>query len=147
MLTPCYIRDLTRTFQPLVRLRNGSVHFSSSVLDISLSRGLFTLAARASLIKRKNDFMPRFEFEISVVLVICVLVSRVVWWFTMREKEGGVRLPVHIGEEESGSGMLTSSVDTGGYLSRGDPFDITKLEDIVDGYPIDEDGFWKRASR
>jgi len=85
--------------------------------------------------------MVCFEFEISVVLAICVPVSCVVLWFTTRAKEGGVKLPVHVGEE------VTRNADAGGYLSGDDPFDVTKPEDIIDGYPIDEDGFWKRVSK
>ena len=88
--------------------------------------------------------MVCFESEISVVLAICVPVSCVALWFTTRAKEGGVRLPVYVGEEEE---ILTRSADAGGYLSGDDPFDVTKLEDIIDGYPIDEDEFWKRVSK
>jgi len=88
--------------------------------------------------------MVCFEFEISVVLAICVPVSCVVLWFTTRAKEGGVRLPVHVGEDE---GILTRDTDAGGYLSGDDPFDVTKPEDIIDGYPIDEDEFWNRVSK
>lgn len=77
--------------------------------------------------------MPRLEFEISVALVGCVLVSLVGLWIT-REKEGSVKLPVHVGDDDS----------LGNGSGEGDPFDVTKPEDVVDGYPIDEDGFWKR---
>jgi len=90
--------------------------------------------------------MVCFESEISVVLVICVPVSCVVLWFTTRAKEGSVRLPVYVGEEEEE--IFTRSADAGNAGSSGDdPFDVTKLEDIIDGYPIDEDGFWKRVSK
>jgi len=59
----------------------------------------------------------------------------------MRAKDGGVKLPVHVGEE------VTRNADAGGYLSGDDSFDVTKPEDIIDGYPIDEDGFWERVSK
>ncbi|KAF9450615.1 P-loop containing nucleoside triphosphate hydrolase protein [Macrolepiota fuliginosa MF-IS2] len=76
--------------------------------------------------------MPRFEFEASVVLAVCAVSSAVVGWFT-REKEGTVRLPMHVGEEGNPAG-------SGGE----DPFDVTRPEDVVDGYPLDADEFWKR---
>jgi len=100
----------------------------------------YILVARAGSIKKKT-IMVCFEFEISVVVAICVPVSCLVLWFTMRAKDGGVKLPVHVGEE------VTRNADAGGYLSGDDPFDVTKPEDIIDGYPIDEDGFWERVSK
>lgn len=79
--------------------------------------------------------MPRFEFEISIALVVCVAASCIILWFT-REKEGKVALPTNIGDEPVGDG----------FIGGGDPFDVTRPEDIVDGLPIDEDEFWRRVS-
>lgn len=78
--------------------------------------------------------MPRLEFEISVALVVSVVLSGIVLWIT-REKEGKVQLPTHVDDESLGDGFL-----------GGDPFDVTKPEDVIDGYPIDEDEFWKKVS-
>ncbi|EKM77362.1 hypothetical protein AGABI1DRAFT_130448 [Agaricus bisporus var. burnettii JB137-S8] len=77
--------------------------------------------------------MPRLEFEISVALVVSVVLSGIVLWIT-REKEGKVQLPTHVDDESLGDG----------FLGGGDPFDVTKPEDVIDGYPIDEDEFWKK---
>jgi hypothetical protein len=86
--------------------------------------------------------MPRFEFEISVVLVVFVFFSLMALWIA-REKDGRVKLPSHLGDEGvGGAGGLARD----GYLPGVDPFDVTKPEDIMDGYPIDEDGFWRRVS-
>ena len=115
-------------------------HLSSCFRYLSPSRELFFNSGCKGRFNQKKTIMVCFEFEISVVLAICVPVSCVVLWFTARAKEGGVKLPVHVG------GEVTRNADTGGYLSGDDPFDVTKPEDIIDGYPIDEDGFWKRVS-
>lgn len=82
--------------------------------------------------------MPRFEFEFSVVLLVCAVGSGIVKW-CMREKEGKIRLPTHAGEENE-------RVGDGFAGEGGDPFDVTRPEDIVDGYSLDEDEFWKRVS-
>jgi hypothetical protein len=79
--------------------------------------------------------MPRFEFEISVALLVSVVLSGIVLWVT-REKEGKVQLPTHVGEEPLGDG----------FLGGGDPFDVTKPEDLLDGFPVNEEQFWKRVS-
>lgn len=86
--------------------------------------------------------MPSFEFEISVVLVVFAFVSLVALWIT-REKEGSVKLPTHVGDE----GVVGGGGDEDAYVPVVDPFDVTKPEDLIDGYPIDGEGFWKRVSR
>lgn len=79
--------------------------------------------------------MPRFQFEISVALMVCVVGSGVVAWF-VREKKGKIRLPTHTDDEHQ----------TNGFVPEADPFNVTTPEDIVDGYPIDIDEFWKQVN-
>ncbi len=79
--------------------------------------------------------MPRFQFETSVALMVCVVGSGVVTWF-VSEKEGKIRLPMHAEDERPASG----------FVAEADPFNVTTPEDIVDGYPVDADEFWKRVS-
>ncbi|TFK68805.1 multidrug resistance-associated ABC transporter [Pluteus cervinus] len=71
--------------------------------------------------------MPRFEFEITVVLVLSAIGSLLAF-FAGREKDGKIQLP------------LTN--DTVGH--EYDPFDVTTPEDILDGYPVDETTFWNK---
>lgn len=66
--------------------------------------------------------------------MVCVVGSGVVAWF-FREKEGRIRLPVHAEDEHPASG----------FVAEADPFNVTTPEDIVDGYPVDADEFWKRV--
>lgn len=72
--------------------------------------------------------MPRFQFEIAVALAVSSLFSLIVFYFT-RETDGKIQLPVVDNLDEESP----------------DPFDVTKVEDIIDGYPIDETAFWNRV--
>lgn len=81
----------------------------------------------------KKRKMPWFEFEISLVSVVLVLGSCVAFWIT-REKEGQVKLPTYSGD-----------LDTR-HFGESDPFDVTKPEDVMDGYPLNGEGFWQRVS-
>ncbi len=76
--------------------------------------------------------MPCLEFEISVVLMVCVVGSVVVSWI-VRKQKGNIRLPTHVEDEHLATGFAA------------DPFNVTLPEDIVDGYPVDADEFWKRV--
>jgi len=75
--------------------------------------------------------MVRFQLEIAVALFASVLGSLIVSYFT-RPQDGKIRLPIHAGES-----LGTSD-------SR-DPLDVTTPDDIIDGYPIDEEKFWEQA--
>lgn len=76
--------------------------------------------------------MIRFHLEIAVALFASVLGSLIVSYFT-RPRDGKIQLPIHAGES------LGTSED-----SR-DPLDVTTPDDIIDGYPIDEEKFWSQA--
>ncbi|KAF8955330.1 multidrug resistance-associated ABC transporter [Flammula alnicola] len=73
--------------------------------------------------------MPRFQLPIAVVLAVSVLGSSIVFFLT-RTTEGKIQLPTHV-DSEDGEPMH-------------DAFDVTRAEDIVDGYPVDAENFWAR---
>ncbi|KAJ6612747.1 P-loop containing nucleoside triphosphate hydrolase protein [Mycena sp. CBHHK59/15] len=74
--------------------------------------------------------MPLYQFEIAVALAITAACSSG-FFYLNRPKEGKIQLPVH--------GESSSSLD--------DAFDVTKPEDVIDGYPIDGDAFWIQTRR
>lgn len=73
--------------------------------------------------------MPLYQLEIVVSLTVCAAFSAVCLFFN-RPTEGKIQLPLH------------SEAD-----AFEDPFDVTKPEDVVDGYPIDGDAFWAKIRR
>ncbi|THU79589.1 ATP-binding cassette transporter [Dendrothele bispora CBS 962.96] len=76
--------------------------------------------------------MARFQFEIAVLLAIFGTASFSAFLFNkVRAKDGKIQLPTHT--EENGAEDLTP-----------DPFDVTTAEDYLEGYPIEEEKFWKR---
>jgi len=72
--------------------------------------------------------MPQFQLPIATSLASGAVASWALFHFA-RPKEGKIRLPIHTDEDEGKDGL-----------------DVTKPEDLLDGYPIDLDGFWKRVS-
>ncbi|TFK34287.1 multidrug resistance-associated ABC transporter [Crucibulum laeve] len=76
--------------------------------------------------------MPRFQLEIAIVLAVSALGSASTIYFT-RPKDGKIQLPTLSDED--------------GIASVRDPFDVTKPEDLIDGHPIEGEGFWKRMQR
>ena len=74
--------------------------------------------------------MPLFQLGVSVALVVNGLLSSVLLVFARPEEEK-VKLPQFV------------DLDSSAPLQ--DPFDVTKAEDIVDGEPIDEAGFWAKV--
>ena len=72
--------------------------------------------------------MPQFQFEVAVVLAATSLLSAI-WLALSKPEEGKVKLPQF----------------ADGVAPLHDPFDVTKVEDIVDGEPIDEAGFWAKV--
>ncbi|KAF7325781.1 Multidrug resistance-associated ABC transporter protein [Mycena kentingensis (nom. inval.)] len=75
--------------------------------------------------------MPPYELEFASSFAATGLLSAALFLLN-RPKEGKIQLPVaHNGELDVGQ----------------DPFDVTKPEDVLDGYPIDEENFWKWATR
>ncbi|KAG6829812.1 hypothetical protein H0H87_010041 [Tephrocybe sp. NHM501043] len=76
--------------------------------------------------------MPRFQFEVWITLTTVAFGSGTIF-FLSRPKEGKIQLPIHGTTEELAE-----------ETSAHDPFDVTKPEDVVDGYPIDGDEFWSK---
>ncbi|KAJ7319100.1 multidrug resistance-associated ABC transporter [Mycena albidolilacea] len=74
--------------------------------------------------------MPLYQLEIASALVASAFSSSVLLYLN-RPVEGKIQLPLHSESENS----------------TDDAFDVTKPEDIVDGYPIDEEGFWAKTKR
>ncbi|KAJ7785356.1 multidrug resistance-associated ABC transporter [Mycena maculata] len=72
--------------------------------------------------------MPLYQLEIAIALALSALCSSV-FFFLSRPKEGKIQLPIY-----------SESVEE-------DPFDVTKPEDVIDGYPIEEDAFWTQVKR
>ncbi|KAG6854494.1 hypothetical protein C0991_006096 [Blastosporella zonata] len=73
--------------------------------------------------------MPRFQFEVWLVLATAALGSGAIF-FLNRPREGKIQLPIH------GTADVLENIH--------DPFDVTKPEDVVDGYPIEGDAFWSK---
>ncbi|CAA7268235.1 unnamed protein product [Cyclocybe aegerita] len=73
--------------------------------------------------------MPRFQLPIAVALSVSALGSLVALYLT-RNVEGKIQLPLHDNEDDE-------------HLKH-DPFDVTTIEDVTDGYPIDGERFWAR---
>jgi hypothetical protein len=65
--------------------------------------------------------MLRFQLEVAIALVIGAFSSLVIRYLTSRKAEGTIQLV----EEDTH-----------------DPFDVTRPEDFVHGYPIDAESFW-----
>lgn len=81
--------------------------------------------------------MPAFQFESAVFLAGCGLSSLLIY-IIFRPTEGQIKLQTYNDQESNGEGMELDG-------EKVDPFDVTKPEDLVDGYPIDEDGFWTKV--
>ena len=81
--------------------------------------------------------MARLHFEVGVFLGTCCFISLaflVLDW--KRNRDGGnIQLPFHDDEED----------ELDGGTSQSDPFPITKPVDILDGYPLREEEFWRKV--
>lgn len=70
--------------------------------------------------------MFRSQLPVAIALLVSATLS---FAFLLKsKKDGKLQLPIHADEDDRPVGH--------------DSFDITKPEDVVDGYPIDEEGFW-----
>ncbi|KAF5371802.1 hypothetical protein D9758_003453 [Tetrapyrgos nigripes] len=77
--------------------------------------------------------MPRFQPEIAVFLAVCAGASLSFLSISkLRSTDGKIQLHLH--SEGNGSEELTS-----------DPFDVATAEDYLEGYPIEEEKFWKKT--
>ncbi|KAJ7635025.1 multidrug resistance-associated ABC transporter [Roridomyces roridus] len=74
--------------------------------------------------------MPLYQLEIAVALAVSAVGSSV-FLYLNRPTEGKIQLPLHTEDNDL----------------QVDPFDVTKPEDITDGYPIDGEAFWAKTRR
>lgn len=75
--------------------------------------------------------MPRFQLPAAGILASSVFASLITFYLT-RSREGKIQLPTSVDGSEEDLGP--------------DPFDVTTPEDIIDGYPIQAEAFWRRVS-
>ncbi|KAJ4490185.1 multidrug resistance-associated ABC transporter [Lentinula aciculospora] len=73
--------------------------------------------------------MARFQLEIAFALAVLIAASLFLLVLN-RQKDGKIQLPGNVTEAEQ---------------SPPDPFDVTTHEDFLEGYPVDEENFWKKA--
>ncbi|KAH7910130.1 hypothetical protein BJ138DRAFT_1127138 [Hygrophoropsis aurantiaca] len=73
--------------------------------------------------------MPAFQLPVTVALA-AVAVGSFLTLLLTRPKDGKIKLPTHPESELE---------------VNHDPFDLTTTDDVIDGYPIDEDAFWIKA--
>jgi C4-dicarboxylate transporter len=71
--------------------------------------------------------MLRFQLPISIALVTIVVISLLTFYFT-RTKDGKIQLTKEANEQ-----------------NERDIFDVIRPEDVIDGYPVDEESFWTRV--
>ncbi|EJC98304.1 multidrug resistance-associated ABC transporter [Fomitiporia mediterranea MF3/22] len=76
--------------------------------------------------------MPRYQLEVAIVLCCSALLSAAVFALQRRPKEGAIKLPLY------DDGELIGATESD------DPFNVTKPEDVIDGYPIREEEFWRK---
>ncbi|KAJ7826927.1 hypothetical protein B0H13DRAFT_2440066 [Mycena leptocephala] len=82
--------------------------------------------------------MPRYQLEIAIALDVSAALSALVLCLNrLRRREGKIRLPLH---------DTAPSEDSETYPDE-DSFDITTAEDILNGYPLDEEKFWAQMRR
>ncbi|KAJ2928533.1 hypothetical protein H1R20_g8544, partial [Candolleomyces eurysporus] len=77
--------------------------------------------------------MPRFQFEIAITLAASVVASILAFYWAKQKREGKIQLPTHNDEELDGD-----------HYSKHDPLEVTTPEDVIDGYPLEEEAFWRR---
>ncbi|KDR79985.1 hypothetical protein GALMADRAFT_242167 [Galerina marginata CBS 339.88] len=73
--------------------------------------------------------MLRLQLPIAIVLGVSAAASCIFFFFTQTE-EGKIQLPRHVEAEDD--------------VPQHDPFDVTKPQDVNDGFPIEEEQFWTR---
>ncbi len=73
--------------------------------------------------------MDRSQLPAAIALLVSACLSLALLF--KHKNEGKLQLPIHADGDDR--------------LLGHDPFDVTKPEDVVDGYPIDEEGFWNRV--
>ncbi|KAJ2928554.1 hypothetical protein H1R20_g8546, partial [Candolleomyces eurysporus] len=78
--------------------------------------------------------MLRFQFEVAITLAATAFASIVAfYWGIRKQQEAKIQLPTHNDEELDGN-----------RYSKHDPLEVTTPEDVIDGYPLEEEAFWRR---
>ena len=78
--------------------------------------------------------MTQFQLEIGIFLCCCAVVSSLFFYRATRPEDSKIALPIRngsLGHEDE------REVD--------DPFNVTTPEDMVDGFPIREEEFWRKV--
>lgn len=75
--------------------------------------------------------MPRYQLEIAIALDVAAALSALIFYLN-RSKEGKISLPLAAHAESE-------------IYPDGDPFDVTLAEDVLDGYPLQEEKFWTKV--
>jgi hypothetical protein len=78
--------------------------------------------------------MLRFQFEIAITLAASVIASILALYWTKQQEDAKIQLPIHNDEELDGD-----------HYAKHDPLDVLTPEDATDGYPIEEEAFWRRV--
>lgn len=73
--------------------------------------------------------MSLYQLEVAIFLAVFAVCSLAIFWLTA-PTDGQIKLPEYVDEDNT----------------QPDPFDVTKPEDLVDGHPIDERGFYDKVS-
>lgn len=81
--------------------------------------------------------MPAYQLEVAITLAFFVGCSIFAYWLA-QPKEGQIKLP----EYQDDSDIARDELEQEG---KKDPFDVTNPEDFVDGYPLDEKGFYDKV--
>ncbi|KAF7316261.1 Multidrug resistance-associated ABC transporter protein [Mycena indigotica] len=71
-----------------------------------------------------------YQLEIASALTGCAVISAACLYLNW-PTEGKIQLPVHVDDDDGGE----------------DPFDVTRAEDVIDGYPIEAEAFWRKSKR
>lgn len=80
--------------------------------------------------------MPQYQLFVAIALIVAAACSFAI--NILSRQEGQIKLPVYNDANEDDEGLLPS-------VDSKDPFDVTKAEDFLDGYPLHEEGFWKKV--
>ena len=79
--------------------------------------------------------MPRLQLEAGVFLCVCAVISCLKFVLNWRNSKREGTIVLDAAQDEGLDGLSTSA----------DPFPITKEEDVVDGFPIQEQVFWRKV--
>lgn len=102
-----------------------------TVLKKTSKRLFHTPNYHPSVSKSFKRFMPRFQLEVAILLVLGAIFS-LAFLYLRDSKEGQIKLPEY-------------ADDGYGHGEQLDPFDVTKQEDLIDGHPLDAHGFWVKV--